>query len=98
MAVKVGATSPPTLTPAWCAGPTTAGNAIVSLSDAQGDDAIVWFVGSDNRLYAVDADTGASVLTGAAITLGTVKPHQTPIVANGRVFVASDSRIFALTP
>jgi len=88
MAVKVGATPPPTLTPAWCAGPNSAGNAIASMSDAQDDDAIVWYVGSDNRLYAVNGDTGASVLTGAAITLGTVKPHQTPIVANGRVIVA----------
>jgi hypothetical protein len=98
MAVKVSAGSPPTLTPAWCAGPMTAGSPSVSMTDAQGSNAIVWFVGSNNQLYAVDGDTGASVLTGAAITLGTVKPHQTPIVANGRVFVGSDSRIYALTP
>jgi outer membrane protein assembly factor BamB len=68
------------------------------MTDAQGGNAIVWFVGSNNQLYAVDGDTGASVLTGAAITLGTVKPHQTPMIANGRVFVGSDARIFALTP
>ena len=97
MAVKIGATNPPTLTPAWCAGPSTGGSPSVSMSNAQGQDAIVWFV-AGNQLVAVDGDTGMSVLTGAAITLGTVKPHQTPMIANGKVYVGSDARVFKLTP
>jgi len=98
MAVKVGATSPPTLTPAWCAGPNNGSNPMVSMTNAQGADAIVWYVGTNGQLNAFNADTGASLLSGAAITVGTVKPHQSPMVANGRVFVASDNRVYALTP
>ena len=63
-----------------------------------GADAIVWVVGTNGQLNALNADTGASLLSGAAISLGTVKPHQSPIVANGRVIAASDNRIYALTP
>jgi hypothetical protein len=98
MAVKV-AGNPPTMTPAWCAGPNTGGSPAVSMTDAQGGNAIVWFV-SGSSLYAVDGDTGTSVLSGASLSLtgATVKGHQTPMIANGRVFVGSDNRIFALTP
>ena len=98
MAVKVSAASPPAMTPAWCGGPTNASNPMVSMSNAQGADAIVWVVGTNGQLNALNADTGASLLTGAAISLGTVKPHQSPIVANGRVIAASDNRVYALTP
>jgi hypothetical protein len=98
MAVKV-AGSPPTMTPVWCAGPSTGGSPTVSMTDAQGSNAIVWFV-AGGALYGVDAETGMSVLSGASLSLSgaTVKPHQTPMIANGRVFVGSDSRIYALTP
>jgi outer membrane protein assembly factor BamB len=69
------------------------------MTDAQGSNAIVWFV-AGGALYGVDAETGMSVLSGASLSLSgaTVKPHQTPMIANGRVFVGSDSRIYALTP
>jgi outer membrane protein assembly factor BamB len=86
------------MTAAWCGGPTNASNPMVSMSNAQGADAIVWVVGTNGQLNALNADTGASVLTGGAISLGTVKPHQSPIVANGRVIAASDNRVYALTP
>ena len=98
MAVRVSAASPPAMTPAWCGGPTNASNPMVSMTNAQGADAIVWVVGTNGQLNALNADTGASLLTGAAISLGTVKPHQSPIVANGRVIAASDTRVYALTP
>jgi hypothetical protein len=98
MAVRVSAASPPAMTPAWCGGPSNASNPMVSMSNAQGADAIVWVVGTNGQLNALNADTGASLLTGTAISLGTVKPHQSPIVANGRVIAASDNRIYALTP
>jgi hypothetical protein len=48
-------------------------------------------------LHGLDGNTGQSVLADTT-NLGSVKAHQTPIVANGRVYVASDSRIFAFTP
>src|SRR5262245_23525550 len=100
MAVRVSAASPPVMTPAWCGGPNSASNPIVSMSNSSGADAIVWVTSSGNngQMYALNADTGASILTGAAITLGAVKGHQTPIVANGRVIFAADARVYALTP
>ena len=98
MAVKVSAANPPVLTPAWCGGPSNASNPIVSMSSSSGADPIVWVVGTNGQLSALNGDTGASVLSGSAISLGTIKGHQTPIVANGRVIVATDSRVYSLTP
>ena len=40
MAIKIGATSPPSVTVAWCGGPATQGSPAVSMSNAQGQDAI----------------------------------------------------------
>jgi outer membrane protein assembly factor BamB len=98
MAVKVSAGSPPTMTPAWCGGPTQASNPIVTMSSSSGADAIVWVVATNGQLSALNAETGASVLSGSAIALASIKGHQTPIVANGKVIVATDSRVFKLTP
>jgi len=98
MAVKVSAASPPAMTPAWCGGPSNASNPIVTMSDAQGNNAIVWVVGTNGQVNVLNADTGASLLTGAAIATGTTKAHQTPMVANGKVFVTTDSRVYKLTP
>ena len=67
------------------------------MTNAQGANTIVWYVGNDARLHGLNGDTGASVRADTT-ALGTVKAHQTPIVANGRIFVASDTRVFAFTP
>ena len=100
MAIKIGATSPPTVTVAWCGGPTTQDSPAVSMSNAQGQDAIVWVVGSDNKLHGLDGSTGASVYAGGTgtDTMSAVQKFQTPIVANGRVFVAANSQLYAFTP
>ena len=66
------------------------------MTNAQGADPIIWYVGTDSRLHGIDGDTGQSVVANTT-ALGTVTGHQTPIVANGRVFVASNNRIFAFT-
>jgi hypothetical protein len=96
-AVKVSAGTPPVLSTAWCGGPTANSNPAVSMSTAQGANTVVWYVGSDARLHGLNGDTGASVRADTT-ALGTVKNHQAPIVANGRIFVASDTRVFAFTP
>ncbi len=100
MAIKIGATSPPTVSVAWCGGPTTQESPAVSMSNAQGQDAIVWIVGSDNKLHGLDASTGASVYAGGTgtDTMSAVQKFQTPIVANGRVFVAANGQLYAFTP
>jgi outer membrane protein assembly factor BamB len=98
MAVKVSAASPPAMTPAWCGGPSGASNPIVTMSNAQGADAIVWVVGTNGQVNALNADTGMSVLSGNPIATASLKGHQTPIVANGRLYVTTDTRVFALRP
>ncbi len=99
-AIKIGASSPPTVSVAWCGGPSTQASPAVSLSNAQGQDAIVWIVGSDNKLHGLDGVTGASVFGGGATTdtMSAVQKFETPIVANGRIFVAANSQVYAFSP
>ena len=67
------------------------------MTDSSGANAIVWAVGNDNKLHGLDGDTGKSVVD-VATALGTVQTIQTPIVAKGRIFVASNSQVYALKP
>lgn len=106
IALKVNPGSPPSLAAGWCAqingGPTTAGAPIVTATDEYGNEAIVWMVGAegDNKLHGINADTGATVFTGGgtAEAMGSVRRFQAPIVMNGRMYVAGNSRIFAFIP
>jgi outer membrane protein assembly factor BamB len=85
---------------AWCGGPSTQDSPAVSATDAQGNDALVWIVSSDNKLFALDGETGKAVFSGGAAsdTMSTVQKFVTPIVANGRVFVAANNQVYAFTP
>lgn len=99
-AFKIAPASPPTMAVAWCGGPTTQDSPMVSMTDGQGSDALVWIVGSDNKLYALDAETGKAVFSGGSSsdTMSAVQKFVTPIVANGRVFVAANNQVYAFTP
>jgi len=63
---------------------------------------IVWGYGAegDQHVHGFNGDTGASVFAGGAASdaVPGVRSLQTPIIANGRIFVASDTRVFAFTP
>jgi hypothetical protein len=95
VALKIAAANPPTVSTAWCGGPNGAGSPAVSQTDTSGSNTIVWAVGSDNKLHGVDGDTGASVFAGGSTAMSSVQSIQTPIVANGRIFVASNSQVYA---
>ena len=100
-AFKISAASPPAITMAWCGGPSsTQESPAVSATDAQGTDAVVWVVGSDNKLYGVDGDTGKSIFAGGTTTdtMSSVQKFTTPIIANGRVFVGANNQVYAFTP
>ena len=100
-AFKISATSPPAITMAWCGGPSsTQESPAVSATDAQGTDAVVWVVGSDNKLYGVDGDTGKAIFAGGTTTdtMSSVQKFTTPIIANGRVFVGANNQVYAFTP
>jgi hypothetical protein len=99
-AAKITAASPPTIAVAWCGGPTTVSSPIVTMTNDQGQDAVVWIVGSDNKLHGLNATTGQSLFSGGASTdaMSTVQGYQTAIVANGRLFAASNTQLYAFAP
>jgi len=98
-AIKIGASSPPTVSVAWCGGPSTQGSPSVSMSNAAGQDSMVWIVGTDNKLHGLDGVTGASVFGGGATTdtMSAVQKFETPIVANGRIFVTANNQMYAFS-
>jgi outer membrane protein assembly factor BamB len=97
---KIQATSPPTLGAAWCKlglpkQPITV--PAVSMTDAQGSNAIVWVAGTDDKLYALDGDTGTPLLNGSADLIPNVERFQGPVIAKGRLFVANKTGVYAFT-
>jgi len=96
-AIKVSAASPPALSIAWCAGSAAVSAPAVSMTTAQGANTVLWYAGSDGHLHGLNGDTGASVRADTT-TMGALRVHQAPIVANGRIFVATDARVYAFTP
>ena len=98
LAVEVTSGTPPGLTPLWCAAVDGRGSPIVTTTDGR-SDAIVWMLGAegDNRLHAFRASTGEALAFEAPDRLGVPRARHfaTPIVAEGRLFVAGDGRLHA---
>jgi outer membrane protein assembly factor BamB len=99
-ALRITAEAPPKATVVWCAGAATGKSPAVSMVDTSGTDALVWIVGNDNKLRAYDGDTGTVVFNGgvAGDTMAASSPFITPIVANGRIFVAGNTQAYAFKP
>lgn len=94
-ALKIGASSPPTISVAWCSGPPGAGSPMVTTTDGK-SNAVVWWIAAENdgRLVAFDGDTGTVL---SAVALPSVRRLATPIAAKGRIFAATDTGIVALS-
>jgi hypothetical protein len=98
-ALRIGTTSPPTITRAWSASEGTGrGSPFVTSTDGT-NNVIVWGIGSesDQRLHAFDGDTGANIFTGGGaneLMTGT-RRFNTAIVARGRIYVANDNKVYA---
>lgn len=62
---------------------------------------IVWTVGaeSSNRLHGYDGETGEVLFAGGGPDeqMGRVQNFQTPIVVDGRIFVAANGQVYAFT-
>ncbi len=99
-ALRIAAAAPPTAAVVWCAGAASNKSPAVTMTNAAGTDTLVWLVGNDNKLRAYDGDTGAVVYNGgaAADTMTGSSPFITPMVANGRVFVSSNTQTYAFKP
>jgi hypothetical protein len=97
-AVRITATSPPGVATAWCASQNGGGSPMVTTTDGRAES-IVWSVGAggDRRLHGFDGDTGEVVFGGggAGDVLQNVQRFQTPILARGRIFVATDGGVVA---
>jgi len=100
VAIRISATTPPQISTAWCARHNGRGSPMVTTTDGH-TEAIVWAVGaeSSNRLTGFDGDTGQVVFAGggAAESMSNVRRFSTPIAAKGRIFVASDTAVYAFT-
>jgi hypothetical protein len=99
-AFLITATSPPTITNVWTVSGAW-GSPFVTSSDGT-NDVVVWGIGagsSSQRLYGYDGDTGAVVFSGGGtneVMTGTER-LSTAIAARGRIYIANDNRVYALT-
>jgi hypothetical protein len=78
----------------WCAIQNGRGSPIVTTTDGT-SNSIVWSLGAegDNELHAFDGESGASLFS--SVPLGNIRRFQTPIEANGIIYVATDAGIAA---
>jgi outer membrane protein assembly factor BamB len=106
MTLKVVAGSPPKLGPGWCAAQGGAGSPIATASTAASasqapTDVVVWGLGTPNqgaagngKLRAFDGDTGELLAEGST-KMPDLEHWISPIVANGRIYVAGDKHVYA---
>jgi uncharacterized repeat protein (TIGR01451 family) len=107
VALLISASSPPTVSVAWCAndnGPGAPfvgrGAPIVTTTDGSSQP-IVWTIGAEgtNRLFAYDGETGAPLFSGGGPNelMTQVRRFMTPIAVNGRIIVVSDDTLYVFT-
>ena len=105
---RITATNPPTIASGWIVfrgSGTGCGSPWVTSTDGT-NNMIVWVVGTpnrqgtggDQRLHGYDGDTGAVVYAGGGaneLMAGTHSYSTTGIVARGRIYVATDNKVYA---
>lgn len=103
-AFRINPTNPPTITSAWSVSRTGAGCGTPFVTSIDGtNNMIVWVVGTqgDQRLHGYDGDTGAVIFAGGGpneLMAGTHSYSTTGIAARGRIYVATDNRVYAFFP
>jgi hypothetical protein len=96
---RITATSPPAIAIGWDVSRNGCGSPFVSSTDGT-NNMIVWVVGAsgDQRLHGYDGDSGTVVYAGGGtneLMAGTHSYSTTGIVARGRIYVATDDRVYA---
>ncbi len=90
--------TPPGLRTAWCGSFAGAGVPVVTTIDGRANP-VVWIAGGegDERLHGFRGDTGQVLFNGGGATdaAAEVRHLNTILVADGRLYVAGDGRIFA---
>ena len=100
---RITATNPPTIAGAWSVNRTSLGCGSPFVTSTDGtNNMIVWTIGTgtngDQRLHGYDGDTGAVVYAGGGaneLMAGTHSYSTTGIVARGRIYVATDNKVYA---
>lgn len=97
VALRIGASAPPTIDVAWCANNMGRGAPMVTTTDGKSDP-IVWTAGAEvsNRLHAFNGETGEVLFGGGGKDeqMGLVEHMSTPIAVNGRIIVAADDKLY----
>jgi uncharacterized repeat protein (TIGR01451 family) len=100
VALKIGASAPPSIDVAWCANVPGRGSPIVTTSDGTSEP-VVWAVSTEttNRLFAFNGETGEILFSGGGPDeqMSFVRRFQTPIAVNGRIIVAADDQLFVFS-
>jgi hypothetical protein len=101
-AYRINPTNPPTMTSAWSVSQSGCGSPFVTSIDGM-NNTIVWAVGSqgDQRLHGYDGDTGAVIFAGGGaneLMAGTHSYSTTGIAARGRIYIATDNKVYAFFP
>jgi hypothetical protein len=99
VALKFTATTPPTVSVAWCANNQGQGSPISTTTDGT-SNVVVWSAGAEGsrRLHGFDGDTGAVVYAGGGagdVMTNTTHRFNSPIAVNGRIIVAADNALYA---
>ena len=81
---------------AWCAVSNSDASPIATTTDGR-NDAVVWFMGGDQTLHAVDGESGAA-LGSATGTCAGVRRWTSPIAVKGRIIVGGDGHLCAWAP
>src|SRR5215472_4659763 len=98
-AFRITATNPPAMVSGWSVSRNGCGSPFVTSTDGT-NNTIVWVVGTqgDQRLHGYDGDTGAVVYAGGGaneLMAGTHSYPTTGIAARGRIYVATDNKVYA---
>lgn len=103
IALRIGASAPPTIDVAWCATVLGRGSPIVTTTDGSSEP-VVWSISTEpgtitSHLYAFNAETGEVLFSGGGSDeeMSMVRRFQTPIAVNGRIFVAADNELYAFS-
>ena len=102
-AFRITATNPPAIVTGWSVSRNGCGSPFVTSTDGT-NNTIVWVVGTprrsagDQRLHGYDGDTGAVIYGGGGaneLMAGTHSYSTTGIAARGRIYVATDNKVYA---
>jgi hypothetical protein len=96
--VKITATTPPTIATGWSVSSSGRSSPFVTSTDGT-NNAIVWAfgVGTGQRLFGYNGDTGAIVYAGGGAndTISGTRSFNTGIAARGRIYIAGDNKVYA---